>query len=397
MIVLEPEAAAVYCKLSNVITADWDEEQDASVAYARGTRYLLADMGGGTVDVTVHSVGNDDKIRELYHATGGAWGGSYVDLEFSCLLERIFSKALMNDFQSKSPSDWIVFLSKFENAKRTVTLGERLRVEMPWQFIEFVRTQGKTVEGLIKDFQNKNVTFFRGSLVLAYPEAKRLFEKVFNNITSHLKSILELVADIKYVILVGGFSSLRILQQRIKEKLPSSVRVITVRECWLAVVMGAVLFGHDSSLIASRRMKYTYGVACRGLFDEELDPAAYRVVDDKGVVRCRNRFATFVEKNEEVKVGDEVTHVFSPEPEDAAKVPVLVYSSETVRPRHTTDEGVRKAPVAKMELAMPKTKKGADRKILVAMRFGKTEIEVVSRDCSSGEEVQKMVDLDFLG
>ena len=41
----------------------------------RGTRYIVVDCGGGTVDITVHEL--DTKmgtLKELYKATGGPYG-----------------------------------------------------------------------------------------------------------------------------------------------------------------------------------------------------------------------------------------------------------------------------------------------------------------------------------
>ena len=34
---------------------------------------------GGTIDITVHEVQQDGHLKELYHANGGAWGGTFVD------------------------------------------------------------------------------------------------------------------------------------------------------------------------------------------------------------------------------------------------------------------------------------------------------------------------------
>ena len=31
------------------------------------------------LDITIHEVQPDGRLKELYHATGGAWGGTYVD------------------------------------------------------------------------------------------------------------------------------------------------------------------------------------------------------------------------------------------------------------------------------------------------------------------------------
>jgi hypothetical protein len=41
----------------------------------RGTRYIVVDCGGGTVDITVHELDNKlGTLKELYKATGGPYG-----------------------------------------------------------------------------------------------------------------------------------------------------------------------------------------------------------------------------------------------------------------------------------------------------------------------------------
>ena len=397
MIVLEPEAAALYCKFADAIYNCDDKEKNVSAAFLSGARYLLADMGGGTVDVTVHSVGSDDKLRELHHATGGAWGGTYVDLEFVCLLELIFGKDLIKQFQNESPCEWINLMSKFDIAKRTVSPGSKLRVILPFQFFQFVIEEGSSVEKYIKNFQNENVKFHRGALVLLYPEAEKLFEPVFEKIVHHLESIMKTVGNITHAILVGGFATLPILQQRVREKVVSCSRVMAVRECSLAIVMGAVLYGHDPTPIASRRVKYTYGMEIWPLFDEELDPDSYRTFDaEDGAERCKHRLHIFVQRNDELEVGQEVMHEFSPYSADMTEAYICIYSSEIPLPRYTTDKGVKK--VAEMTLPMPNTEGGKKRSLHVAMRFGKTEIEIVSTHASSNTEVRGTVkNLDFLG
>ena len=37
---------------------------------------------GGTIDITVHEVCFGGELKELYKATGGAWGGTVVDKAF---------------------------------------------------------------------------------------------------------------------------------------------------------------------------------------------------------------------------------------------------------------------------------------------------------------------------
>jgi len=43
-----------------------------------GTRYMVVDCGGGTVDITVHEMENEaaGTLRELYKAAGGPYGST---------------------------------------------------------------------------------------------------------------------------------------------------------------------------------------------------------------------------------------------------------------------------------------------------------------------------------
>ena len=397
IIALEPEAAAVYCKSVDIISPCVNEKEDTTEAFTSGTRYLLADMGGGTVDVTVHEVGKDKKVRELHHATGGAWGGTYVDKNFVLLLKRIFGKDVIESFQTDYPCDWSDLVSvKFERAKRTASVGGPVRVELPYEFFSFLERKDCAVAQHITNFCNDDVKFSRGALTLNYPEVAKIYDPVFKNITAHLKSILEKVGDIKFVVLVGGFATSLLLQEHIKRNLASrySLRVITVYNCSLAVVMGSVLFGHDSTLIASRRVKYSYGISCCLPFDAEVDPNSSRVVSDNGEELCEYRFDVFAKINEEIPVGQEKVHSFYPVRAHNTEMALPVYLSNNPKSRYTTEEDVKK--VASMILPMPNTEKGTDRRVKVAMRFGETEIQITSEDTSSGEKIERWVRLDFL-
>ena len=50
-----------------------------------GTRYMVVDCGGGTVDITVHEMENEasGNLRELYKAAGGPYGSTGL---LSCLV-----------------------------------------------------------------------------------------------------------------------------------------------------------------------------------------------------------------------------------------------------------------------------------------------------------------------
>ena len=398
VIALEPEAAALYCKSVNLTSAAAaiPNVESTSLAYESGTRYLLADLGGGTVDVTVHEVQSDDLIRELHHATGGAWGGIYVDQNFVQLIERIFDKKSIEKYRKEHRGDWVELVSiKFESAKRCAQEDGTLYVELPHSFHDFMKdVENKPVKDCVNRFGNPDVRLARGSLSLQYPEVRKLFEPVFSNISSHLKTLLEKVPGVKFMILLGGFATCALLQNYLKAEFEKSfrLRVVVARECSLSVVMGSVLFGHNPLAFLSRRVKYTYGVESSRDFVDGMDPKSLRTYGDDGKAKCIKTFTVFARKNTEIEIGHEIIDTFSPLCSDSKEVKVIVCASEDENPRYTTD--VRKAAV--MLLPMPDTAKGKSRVIKVFMKFGATEITVRSEDLSSGNSVGRKVELDFL-
>ena len=61
--------------------------------------------------------------------------------------------------------------------------------------------------------------------------------------------------DLSLIILVGGFAESPYVQQRIQEALPDK-RLIVPGEAGLAVLKGAVMFGHKSDIILSHLFFY---------------------------------------------------------------------------------------------------------------------------------------------
>ena len=56
-------------------------------ALLSGTRYLVVDCGGGTVDITVHEVLDSEhrRLKEVYKASGGPYGSVGKKLTLYCM------------------------------------------------------------------------------------------------------------------------------------------------------------------------------------------------------------------------------------------------------------------------------------------------------------------------
>lgn len=118
----------------------------------------------------------------------------------------------------------------------------------------------------LKDYlmKNKNliaISFSGGKLRMETKYVEGFFAQSIDKTADHLSNLLEQndVKDISTIILVGGYSESQMLVKGIKSMFPKMNTLVPKDAAW-SVLCGAVIFGHDPSLISQRRSKYTYGI-----------------------------------------------------------------------------------------------------------------------------------------
>ncbi|KAK3085441.1 hypothetical protein FSP39_003325 [Pinctada imbricata] len=95
------------------------------------------------------------------------------------------------------------------------------------------------------------------------------------------------------------------VQDFLKKQLETKGRRLLIpQEAGLAIVKGAVLFGHQPSAIESRILRYTYGFNLRVPFKEGIHPESNKVVEDDGQVKCKGAFRPFVNAGTSVTTGE---------------------------------------------------------------------------------------------
>uniref|UniRef100_A0A3B3D9L4 Heat shock protein 12B n=1 Tax=Oryzias melastigma TaxID=30732 RepID=A0A3B3D9L4_ORYME len=119
-----------------------------------GDKYVVADCGGGTVDLTVHQIEQPQgTLKELYKASGGPYGAVGVDLAFETMLCQIFGEDFIQSFKAKRPAAWVDLTIAFEARKRTASPGRAnaLNISLPFSFIDFYkRHRGQSVEAALR-------------------------------------------------------------------------------------------------------------------------------------------------------------------------------------------------------------------------------------------------------
>lgn len=328
-------------------------------------------------------------LKELQKASGGAWGGTQVDESFRQFLIKIVGANILVAFIEQHTSDYIDMLREFETKKRSVkaeTTG-KVTIKIPISLKElFEEESGEEIKECIEctPFAGK-VQWVSDKVRIHSDIFKKLFENAAENIVEHVRTLFR-EQDLKgtnTILMVGGFSESSLLQDRIRHAFPSpEYRIIIPIEAGLAVLKGAVLFGHNPTTIASRVAKYTYGVSTTREFDPVTDPMDKRKKYGNEY-KCIDIFSRHVEKGQTLVVDEAQTErEYTPVYKDQTTMSFDVFTSSDNNPRFVTDHCCQK--LGKLNVDIPDLTGGKNRKVWVKMIFGGTEIKVEAREERTG-------------
>ncbi|XP_023224779.1 heat shock 70 kDa protein 12A-like isoform X3 [Centruroides sculpturatus] len=419
LIALEPEAASIYCRrmrmhqlvpeipynqrqCANDGTQSKEIGQELTKLNNKGTKYMVVDCGGGTVDITVHELlDKQGTLRELHKATGGPYGSVGVDMEFENLLRSIFGSDFIDQFKTKRPAGFVDLMIAFEARKRNASpfKANPLNISLPFSFIDYYkRCKGTTVENTIKRYNHKHVKWSsQGMLRVEPPAMMQLFQPTLEHIKEHIANVLNSpdVNNINYLFLVGGFAESQILQKEVRDTFSPFVKVIIPQGVSLAILRGAVIFGLDPTIVNVRRLRMTYGVGVLNRFIHGIHPPEKLIVKD-GIEWCADIFDKFVVTDQSVGLGDVVTRSYTPAKAGQTCSVIHIYSSERDDVHFITDPGVQRCGTLVLDLNDSKylTNMPHRREIQMRVTFGDTEIKVSALDLVTGKCVK--ADIDFL-
>ncbi|XP_069129241.1 heat shock 70 kDa protein 12A-like [Argopecten irradians] len=393
LLALEPEAAAMYCKHIHVnVSADWDGSKTLS-NFRPGTKYMVVDAGGGTVDITVHQVQELGTLREVCAASGGDWGGTMVDKEFERLLRNIFGQRVFRKFQRDHIDDFLEFFRTFEIKKRTLSeKQDTMTFTVPTSLLDMYQS------GKMSGDANEFVAARSGQILLKQSKLRvssqcisSLYESSSSCLVNHLKKMMQdpLAADISSIIMVGGYSECSFLQEKVIQEFPST-RVIVPSEPGLAVLKGAVITGHTPSAMTQRVCRYTYGIRSNSQFIEGVHDEKRKYVNTRGKIKCRDVFKWQVSVGDAIQVGHKGKMLrYGVHDEQSTYMMFSVYISTQQNPLYTDD--CKK--IGNLRIEMPDTTKGLERGADVQLIFGGSEITVEATDIFTG--VKQSANFDF--
>ncbi|XP_052761061.1 heat shock 70 kDa protein 12B-like [Mya arenaria] len=376
---LEPECASIWCE-----TLGTDVKGAVAIA---GSQYMVVDLGGGTADISVHERKSDGTLKEIHKASGGPWGGIFVDKNYMKMLDQLYGEEALIDLRKTEMSDYFDITRDFELKKRTFNTDKKenfvIRLSVSLLDIANKHSEKSLEERIAAMDIQKNAIAPRGKDKLKIDETlvQSWFKGPIDLLIQHIKSLLSdrKMKRVQTVILVGGFSESPYVQKRLRKEIPGA-RVIVPADAGLAVLKGAVKFGHNPSIVSSRIMKYTYGTEVLRTFDKNKHPAEKKLFM-QGKWKVDNCFDVFVPVNEEVKVDQQVTRGCIPNSEISL---THIYRTTKQNPEYTTDSGCELLGTVQLENS---TDIPFQQQVIeTTFMFGDTELLIKMQNTTTGKD-----------
>lgn len=354
-------------------------------------------FAGGTIDVTSYEVQTNSKLRELDKPSGGPWGGICVDQEYVNTLQKIFSTEVWENFSEIVPEDYLLIERQFEAKKRGIGLNSerKIIISFPSSLFEtFSKLRPNiTLDDNLKALGLSEKIRKKSDKLIINPEIVKPFFRSIDDIILHVKNLLLVAREkgnkIRTILVVGGYADSPVLQEKLREEF-KPYNIIYPEEAVLAVLKGAVMFGHNPNLISERICQRTYGIASNAPFDYKKHPYTHRLVVE-GREMCTDIFKIMVRKSDTLIVGKSSFSIqCSPSYSNDTLATVEVYESNEKEPQYTTDKGVKK--LGEVIIPIPDIMLGKSRTIRVTMHFGYTELLVTASEEGTDRKAQATFD-----
>ena len=409
---LESESAAMYCQglpVSNDKLAHYSQCPERSTEC-----YMVLDIGGGTVDITVHTKDSSGSIKVKIQPTGNTSGGRKVNNKFYDLLAELVEKK-DKEYATKKGCDFSKFcaflkqkgkegfhravLSKivysdFEEQKQTFGNekpgdGKSVRIML---HSKFLRTyEDALVEAVSAHTSKMSYDEETSTLELEPCQMEDLFKPVVDGIISCVMQSLQNVSgNIDVIYTLGGFGGCRYTYEKLKETIHSYPKyrsiplVVPLHHTW-AVSQGAVIYRSHPEKITARVLDASYGIGCSVPFKEGIHDEHYAFLHpDSKEKRCGSVFLVYAKKGETISAGDLFKDTLIPFRDHATSASFNFYRATDpnihyIVDKHGTQTSEKLGSGLKLDIPNPNNIPRYKREIEISMDFSSTEIKVQAR------------------
>lgn len=368
----EPAAAALYCAAKG-----------ETVLSTPGTRFLVVDAGGGTVDITSYEVADDGRLNELASATGAKTGSDYLNEAFmnEVLVGRFGLRAISRILRDQR-SAIAGTIDAWERAKRSFSPDSAGDLVIPLSAPFYAALVRERASGRWDGTEEPATEVVVSRALIASLFDQRIDETI-EAVEQQLKEMRSAsgITGGEIALLVGGFAESPYLRARLGERLTDrGVRLLVPEQPSVAVLAGAVHFAYDPSVFLSWRAPFTVGIGIARPFRQGRDPEDKKVIGYNNRELCDGRFDVFVASREAVATDQPVKRDYLPIKDDQTAITLRLYSTPKIDVEYVTEPEVKPLASLHVDLSQSMHSPPEERNVEVAMYLGQTHIRVEARN-----------------
>ncbi|CAG8549816.1 7737_t:CDS:2 [Funneliformis caledonium] len=343
--ITEPEAAAIYCMKQL-------QDHDLEI----GTNFMVVDCGGGTVDLTIRKLINRNQLGEITERSGDFCGSTYIDREFIMYLSRKVGHNAMEMLRKNNYGQMQYLIQEFIKRCKLPFTGVNQDFNTYDLDLEEI---APVIKQYITDENRKHLEAEDWLIELNFNDIKSMFDPVVKNVLQLIHAQLN--------------SS--------PETCSAIVRIILFP--WnptTAIERGAVIYGlsstnSDSNVIASRIIKYTYGVKVRKCWTKD-DPI-HRKVNDGRI----DKFDCLVKRGTPMNVNQEIMCSYLPLYPTQTKVVFYLYYTKVYDAKYCDEPGMKL--LGKLTMDLPGS--GLDN-LSFGLAFGQMEVTATVKNENNNQK-----------
>lgn len=292
----------------------------------------------------------------------------------------------MKTLREKKTETYLDIFREFEIAKRAIIQNKTGYIRMTISVVTLgdicQEIENKTFE---EAFTGVEGMYIKGDkLHIKVETMKKFFESPTKDLIQHMQAIFEnpRTSGISLILLVGGSANSEYIQSEIENAFPS-VKLVIPPEAGLAVLKGAVIFGHCPTIIKSRILRFTYGTDVCPNFDPTIHKEDKKIKVD-GIDRCNDCFSPIVIAGTEIDIGEEKIKSYETTSKYQYEALVQIFCSPCKEVKYTDDEKCFK--LGEVNVPLPGNflagLLGVKKTIpfVVIYKFGGTELQVQAID-----------------
>jgi molecular chaperone DnaK (HSP70) len=371
----EPAVSALYCAAKG-----------QTLLRTPGTRFMVVDAGGGTIDITSYEVARDGRFDQLTPAVSALTGSDLINVAFvDDVLAGQFGQGIIGRILTSQRAAVAATIDAWERAKRAFSPDDTDDLVIPLSAPFYAALVKEHAAGRWRGAEDPPT-----EVVIGHETVASLFDRSITKTMDHVERQLaemRLVSgkgDGELVLLVGGFAESRYLRAKFTERMSRhGAQVIIPEHPSFAVLAGAVHFAYDPAIFITWRAPFTIGIESHMPFEPGIDQEADKVDDFMGRVLCQHRFDIFAANRDAVAIDAPVMRTYRPIYESQSAITLGLAKTDDKKPRYTTEPGVEM--IASIRVTLSTDLPVSKRSVEVSMYFAQTHVRVEARNTYTNE------------